>query len=161
LVFYCDKCNIYCDTLNLLELHNLTKNHTEKELCETDICVSKNPMCYNCVKCDYTTHNKKDYIKHTYTRKHLILTGDLQQIPKNPNTYNCDCGKKYNHRQSLHNHKKVCKNTILEEENTTIEITNNKLIQEKDEIIKYLINENKEFKNLILEIVKKDTNMKF
>jgi hypothetical protein len=127
----------------------------------TDISVPENPNCYNCLKCDYITHNKKDYNKHILTRKHLILTGDLQTITKNPNIYNCECGKKYKHRQSLYNHKKECIQTaLLEKENIVIQPVNIKeeeLTNNKDELIKYLINENKEFKNLILEIVKKDT----
>ena len=42
--------------------------------------------------------------------------------------------------------------------NITIDITTDKedLIKSKDELIKYLISENKDYKNLILEIVKKD-----
>ena len=59
-----------------------------------------------CELCEYITHNKKDYFKHTNTNKHLILTGYLQKLQKNIGIYNCDCGKKYKHRQSLHNHKK-------------------------------------------------------
>ena len=128
----------------------------------TDIFVPEKSYCYTCLKCEYITHNKKDYNKHNLTRKHLILTGDLQKIPENPNIYNCECGKKYKHRQSLHNHKKVCNQPIiLQEENTIIEPTNDKLIQDnnnKDDLIQYLISENKEFKNLILEFVKKDNN---
>jgi hypothetical protein len=47
------------------------------------------------------------------TQKHQILTTDLQEIPKNPNTTNlqnniCECGNVYKHRQSLYKHKKYC-----------------------------------------------------
>ena len=120
----------------------------------TDNFVPNKSNCYNCLKCEYITHNKKDYNKHIQTRKHLILTENLQKIPKNP-IYNCECGKKYKHRQSLHNHKKVCiQPTILEEENIIIEEKD----ESKDALIQYLISENKEFKNLILEFVKKDNN---
>jgi hypothetical protein len=122
------------------------------------------PNGYNCLECEYITHNKKDYTKHTLTRKHLILTNNLLKIPKNPNIYNCNCGKKYKHRQSLHNHKKGCNiNTIIEKDDTGEEDDTGEdeededLINNKNELIKYLISENKEFKNLILEISKKDT----
>jgi hypothetical protein len=60
--------------------------------------------------------------------------------------YKCHCGKSYSHRQSLSVHKKKCNiDKHLENPN------------KKDELINYLIKENQEFKNLILEIVKKDT----
>jgi hypothetical protein len=105
-----------------------------------------------CELCEYITHNKKDYFKHINTNKHVILTGYLQTHHKKPEIYNCNCGKKYNHRQSLHNHKKVC-NTNVTTESTDIE--KDELINSKDELIKYLINENKEFKTLLIELAKK------
>jgi len=147
----------------------------------TDILLSQKSHGFECEKCEYITHNKKDFFKHNQTRKHLILTGNLQKIPnnlKNPNLYNCECGKMYKHRQSLHTHKKICnphfilnnniclekglhieKNVDCEFENdyNTEKIHEEEKINSKDELIQYLINENKEFKNLILEIVKKDT----
>jgi len=63
--------------------------------------------------------------------------------------FNCICGKKYTYRQGLWKHKQKCnyKNTddIIEDKEDK---------QNKDELIQYLINENKEFKNLILEVCK-------
>ena len=147
----------------------------------TDNLLSPKSHSFECEKCEYITHNKKDFFKHNQTRKHLILTGYLQKIPnnpKNPNLYNCECGKNYKHRQSLHTHKKICnpnfiinndiclekdlhieKNIDCEFENdsNTEKIHEDEKSNSKDELIQYLINENKEFKNLILEIVKKDT----
>jgi uncharacterized C2H2 Zn-finger protein len=108
-----------------------------------------------CELCEYITHNKKDYFKHINTNKHVILTGYLQTLHKKTEIYNCNCGKKYNHRQSLHNHKKKC-NTNVTTESTDIE--KDELINSKDELIKYLINENKEFKTLLIELAKKGSN---
>jgi hypothetical protein len=70
--------------------------------------------------------------------------------------YTCElCDKCFNTNAGLWKHKKNCKNT-------NIESTNNEVIQEKnnsnDALIQYLISENKEFKNLILEFVKKDNS---
>jgi hypothetical protein len=50
-------------------------------------------------------------------------------------------------------HKKIC--PIIENSENNQNIEQN--IDKKDELINYLIKENQEFKNLILEIVKKDT----
>lgn len=63
--------------------------------------IPKNPQKFLCNLCDYNTSNIKDYNKHIATRKHKMLTSDLQKIPKNPQKYICDCGKFYKHRQSL------------------------------------------------------------
>ena len=62
----------------------------------------------------------------------------------------CNCGLVYYSRTSLWRHKKTCaivNNVELHEKND----------EKKDELINYLIKENKEFKNLILEILKKDS----
>jgi hypothetical protein len=61
------------------------------------------------------------------------------------------CNKNYKDYSGLWRHKKKCNNTnIVEEKPFDTNDTNNK------ELINYLIKENQEFKNLILEIVKKD-----
>jgi hypothetical protein len=71
------------------------------------------------------------------------------------------CNKQYNDRTGLWKHKKTCNekkeinNSNLKE--LVLEVTPQNNNNNKDELIQYLINENKEFKNLILEIVKKDT----
>ena len=118
----------------------------------------KKPLIFSCEKCDFNTHNKKDYTRHLQTIKHINTNNQSFAIDNTQKTpYCCNCGKKYKDNSGLWRHKKKCYqqiNTIINEddEKDEEEVTNN-----KDELIKYLINENKEFKNLILEIVKKDT----
>jgi len=77
---------------------------------ETYAVGEKNPQKYTCNCCDYNTCNKKDYKKHLQTIKHEKLSNSgkyLHNTYKNPNVlYNCECGKTYNHRQSLWAHKK-------------------------------------------------------
>ena len=60
------------------------------------------------------------------------------------------CGKIYKTVSGLWKHNKVCKAKTLQD-------PTNKNTSNKDDLIDYLVKENKEFKNLILEIVKKDT----
>jgi predicted Rossmann fold nucleotide-binding protein DprA/Smf involved in DNA uptake len=58
----------------------------------------------------------------------------------------CDCGKNYKERSGLWRHKKICDNKT----NDTIkEIA--KSITDKDELIMFLIKENAEFKNIIVD----------
>jgi hypothetical protein len=70
------------------------------------------------------------------------------------NIFICCCGKQYSFRQGLWKHKKNC-NYIINDVKKEPEKGNN---DNNNALIQYLISENKEFKNLILEFVKKDNN---
>ena len=62
-----------------------------------------------CKKCDYNTSNKKDFNKHLLTRKHKCNKYNKNTTQSsNDHTMVCVCGKSYNHRASLYNHKKKC-----------------------------------------------------
>jgi len=71
----------------------------------------------------------------------------------------CECGKSYKHRQSLSVHKKKCKfleeSSILSETNNSLENMENKIIENETTdykaIIMKLIDENSEFKNLLIK----------
>ena len=62
-----------------------------------------------CINCDYNTSNKKDFNKHLLTRKHAYnkYNKNTTQASDDHNMV-CVCGKSYNHRASLYNHKKKC-----------------------------------------------------
>jgi hypothetical protein len=67
--------------------------------------------------------------------------------------YSCEsCQKNYASRNGLWKHQQKC--NIVEKQSEFV-VTNS--TSNKDELITYLMKENQEFKNLILEIVKKDT----
>ena len=118
------------------------------------------PFLY-CEKCDYKCSRKSDYNKHITTSKHKINDGQLHKTLKTLTTqkkYVCSCGKEYSYRQGLYLHKKTCE--VEEEYLYNDVITNKEPIKSEStdkELINYLIKENKDFKNLILEIVKKDS----
>jgi hypothetical protein len=110
-----------------------------------------------CDKCDYKCSKKYNLDRHFLTDKHkrihfgFILDTKKEENEQKEENYNyiCCCGNKYKYSQGLSKHKIKCKqnNEYLISENP----------DKKDELINYLIKENQEFKNLILEIVKKDT----
>jgi hypothetical protein len=78
-----------------------------------------------------------------------------QILPKFCSEFICkNCNKKYKDNSGLWKHKKKC--NIIETDDKPV-INNSNNTNDKDELINYLIKENQEFKNLILEIVKKDT----
>ena len=116
-----------------------------------------------CFFCDYNCSKKSNYCKHVVTPKHLRKqNGNKMETEKvATQTYDCLCGKKYKCRSSLWKHKKKC--TILE--NIGNKNENNKVIIDDNEFIKILVEENKnlktfmmdqnnDFKNLILDICK-------
>jgi len=123
---------------------------------------TKNPILsppkFVCEICDVITNNKKDYNKHLLTRKHQNVYNYLQKGNNNPLTkYVCECGKEYNYRQSLYVHKKKC---LQSTPTTTEHITNaHNTSAPTTTVLDVLINENKDFKNLIIELMKSNTDL--
>ena len=134
---------------------------------------------YHCDICDYKCSKQSDYHKHLLTSKHknnynLSPNSDILS-PLVAKKYICDCGKEYKYRQGLFTHRKACETSCDNEQNDkniedkdiilknivsdVIKQTNENNSKSNNELIQYLINENKEFKNLILEIVKKDSSV--
>ena len=124
--------------------------------------IAKNRIFYVCNICLYNTSNKYDYEKHINTLKHknkVLSTNatDLATILSHKSQHDdfiCfNCNKHYKDKSGLWRHKKKCTIEEKETENVKPICTN-----DKDELIDYLMKENKEIKELILEIVKKDTS---
>jgi hypothetical protein len=111
----------------------------------------KKPNEFICEKCNFITCNKKDYSRHILTKKHIINTSQCFSIEKPKKTqYECICGKIYKENSGLWRHKKVCKFDDKNGNNTLIQ----KSDDNNDKLIEYLMKENKEIKEMILEIVK-------
>jgi len=141
-----------------IEINNVS---TQNNKCEND--KNKNPKKHICDICDYDTSNIKDYNKHLLTKKHkrlMVIPKKSSQIPKT-HIFSCICNKQYLHMSSLCKHKKNCNyiDCQLDEDinkNVQIETTNSSSIDptkiiDKDELIKYLMKENIEFKNMLIE----------
>jgi len=124
-------------------------SHSLERLTMADIFVVKNHPIFCCETCDYKSSRKVDYEKHLKTKKHA----DLQMADKNSQkvtlTYSnedllCNCGKIFQHRQSLFKHRKKC---VYKHE----ELNKNDLIKQLMVQNQQLIFENKEFKDLIID----------
>jgi len=97
-------------------------------------------------------------MRHSATRKHNSTTiynkseEKHNKAEQNPiKTYDCLCGKMYNHRASLFNHKKKCTYTpVLEKKHK---------LYEKEDIVDVLLKENLDFKNIILDLVKSNSEL--
>ena len=110
---------------------------------------------YVCEKCHYICNKKSDYNKHLQTIKH-----NTTNTTNTTEKYPCVCGKKYNHRASLYNHKKKCFTIKKEKENENKNNTNtntnnikptinvNELFTEK--ILETVMSQNKEFMNMFM-----------
>ena len=119
------------------------------------------PPNFVCEKCDYICCKKGDFNKHLHSIKHNTTnTTNIQQ----EFSFSCECGKGYNHRASLYNHKKTCslKNKCtIETEN----INNPTDHSDKDQLILMLIKQNSEliketadFKNIMMKVIETGTH---
>jgi hypothetical protein len=121
----------------------------------TDDLSPKISNCNYCKICDYTTCKFSDFKKHIDTKKHIILTNTDKILTENTandfftnKAYKCDCGKIYKHRQSLFNHRKICKYN----QTTNISSQNqHSLNYINPDTVMELIKDNKEMKKIILE----------
>ena len=108
-----------------------------------------------CEICDYKCRKESDFNKHLNTRKHSDTYKYLHnEEEKAPKLYMCtNCNKKYTFRQSLYNHKKKC-NTDIKQDNIVLSIVEN-----DNHLINIILKENNDFKNLVLEVVKNNSEL--
>jgi hypothetical protein len=105
---------------------------------------------FYCEKCYYGTCKKCNYDTHLASDKHKRVTNGLQMgqnsaenQPDTSETFICSCGKQYQHRQGLWRHHKKCSIISCKED------LNDSAKQQQ--LIEYLLKENSEFKQLMLE----------
>jgi len=139
---------------------------------------TKSSTNYNCELCDYTTSRLSQYSRHLETVKHLKRLNSTDFNNKNLKSsqlkFNCTlCNKIYKERTGLWKHKKTCvespslESSSLESSSPAapslaVPIDPESIggyIKDKDSVIELLINENKDFKNIILELVKNNGDL--
>ena len=109
------------------------------------ICANKNtqktPHNFHCECCDFKCSKNSDYSRHLLTRKHINANDNSKGT-----NYSCIlCNKIFKHAPSLSRHKKKC---------------NNDVVLNKDEnIVDLLMNENKDFKNVIIDLIKSNADL--
>ena len=132
--------------------------------------VSKISPQFYCEKCDYICSKKSLWDKHCLTTKHnntyLCLPNTNQKVSQ---IYNCNCGKKYIHKQSLYNHKKKClynvnNETVVNNIDYDIKILTNMVLEVVKQNQELMIQnsetqkQNQELTNKLFEICKNGTN---
>jgi hypothetical protein len=107
----------------------------------------KNAEEFNCNFCDFKCYKNSEWSRHILTSKHIKRTNTIEKTPKNAE-YICDCNRSYKHQSSLWNHKKKCfQNKEEEKEDDEICESENNI---SPELILNIIQQNQEFKDLLL-----------
>jgi hypothetical protein len=124
--------------------------------------LAKTSNNFYCKCCDYSTSRKYNYDLHVKTDKHKnneITTENNDFLVKtSTKAYTCDvCEKYFNDRAGLWRHKKKCNIECIN--NTSSDIVNKSTeIVELKEIMKYLMKENSEMKNMMLKVIENGTH---
>jgi hypothetical protein len=126
---------------------------------------AKNAKKYNCDLCHFVCSKKSNYDTHILTRKHkkrengnqmetLETQNDLNKMPKMPKmpeVFSCEfCSREYKNKSGLWKHNKKCVNI----QESTIEEP-----KKDNDIVLLLLKENQEFKQLIIEQNKQNSEM--
>jgi hypothetical protein len=117
---------------------------------------SELPKFY-CEKCFYGCKKLSDWNKHISTFKHNDDSVYLNEGIEH--TYKCKCGKEYAYSSGLSKHKKKCSvyksniDLVVENEHSNLDT-----IKFQQDCIMQLIQDNKEFKSLLVEFMKGGTN---
>ena len=139
----------------------------------------KNAEIFICEDCDFKCCKNSEYNRHILTSKHknrtLLNKKNAENGENGENDENCEndenificnnCNKNYKARNSLWYHKKKCKIIQTQNnENTNIETEPepepepniiNTLINENKSLKEFMMEQNADFKNIILEVCKK------
>ena len=154
--FFVEKCcdaNFFKDSLGKLKyFHSLEK----MEIAGTQKLAKK----FYCEKCDYGCSKESDFKKHLGTRKHLNGNNPaVAELAPVAIDFKCNkCKKKYETKSGLWKHNKLCtyepqpaKKHKLYEKDNLVEI----LLQEHT----FLKKENNDFKTMILDLVKTNSEL--
>ena len=101
---------------------------------------------YSCNNCDYITSRKSSFDKHTLSSKHVlgnILETKLLRI--------CECNKEFKTRSGLWKHKKICSQNICDDKKTQLFGICDQSNNITPELVLNIIQQNQEFKDLLLE----------
>jgi len=134
------------------------------------ICSPKLVEKYICNFCDYGCRKESDYKKHLSTKKHIKHEFgnkmETEEITEIAIEYKCnECNKLYKSNSGLWKHVKICKINQAESikdasiKDEGINDASNNVILLLINENKELINDNKDFKNMIMELVKTNNDL--
>ena len=111
-----------------------------------------------CEFCNITCSKKNDWKRHILTNKHFgNINGNTGNHISAKNIFTCKfCSKEYSSRKGLWGHNKKC-NTI--KPNTECDSIDGVKSDTNQTVIEYLMKENSEMKNIVLEVVKSNADL--
>jgi len=119
-----------------------------------------------CELCDYKCSKKFNLDRHCLSSRHIKEINRKEKEEKeakkekNEQFYCETCNKEFKTRSGLWKHSKTCnfkdKKSVATDENETITTSNE--IHELKEIMKYLMKENSEMKNMMMDVIKTGTH---
>ena len=115
----------------------------------------KNAEKFSCDKCNFSCSKKSNYDKHLLTAKHQILTNTYNKAPVKCLTFECDCGKRYKHRQSLYAHKKKCTHVYIEKDTSDTD-SDTEIPSQELELIE---DNNVDYKNMFIQLMKQNQEL--
>jgi len=103
---------------------------------------------FSCESCDYKSSTKKDLNKHFEDHHTNWKPMETKKCPQ----YVCEnCDKKYLNRSGLWKHKQKCLNESKKNDTTKKSLTIEPQQFNQEKLVNYLVKENSEFKELLLE----------
>jgi hypothetical protein len=143
---------------------------------ENTLAPIKTSLKFNCIVCDFNCSKQSDFSRHLITAKHLNAN-KANANDATPKHVCSVCDHIFKHASSLSRHKKKC--IVLSElapdiapdiahdiapvydfeSDSDCEPVKKPKLYEKDNMIELLISENKDFKNIILELVKNNGDL--
>ena len=149
--------------------NSLNFKKTSKILINPTTKMPENEKKFHCATCNFVCSNKYNYNIHTSTSKHKTLMNPNEKNVKK--SIECsNCGKIYKHSSTLCAHKKTCIKIINEPQINNIELkiidsdkneSDNEVVidSSNNDIIQVLLKENSDFKSIIIEMMKSNTDM--
>jgi hypothetical protein len=116
-IMYCEPCNIHFSCRKAQETHNNTNKHHKNVSVNNGIqpqTTSENKQNpeqqFYCECCDYNTCNKFDFNKHNNTVKHKSRKCYIAPSDRllDKSHYECQCGISYKHASSYYRHRRTC-----------------------------------------------------
>ena len=107
-VFFCNVCNIYCDSLTTFDNHNKTNKHKKNiDINDKSENISqKLTKKYACLYCLISCSKKTEWERHIKSKKHK--TNEKKNDKQSFIMFSCKCGKNYKDRSGLCMHDKNC-----------------------------------------------------
>ena len=140
---------------NIRPLYDINNNGNEK--------VAQQINKFGCNICEYYTNKKSSIDKHITTQRHIIATNNAIKVADINKKYICEsCDKCYNNRSGLWKHKQKCnlkQSKIFTSNNANDVKTIVNTMNNDDELKKFLIEQNNEFKAMILEQNKQNNEL--